>query len=343
MPVLINSGSSIDASRASYKAWDRRLHGNEANCLDIALVNNVPEAGRRATERQYLRVLTAASDHFILRIKFYSIFEVPQDTYPDSNTITYHKISDLWDSHHDALIMTGTEPKTLDITKEHYWPILIQTIDWCQMNVISAIWSCLTAHAAVRYLDGIQRRPLERKCFGIFPCDLLVEHPLLDGISFPLWVQHSRWNAIDAKPLADADYTVLTGSRIAGADIFIKRRKCLSLFFQGHPEYAADTLLREYRRDVARYLNHESDTYPLLPENCVDDDGAAALLEFRERTMVQRDSKLISKLCLPAGQEITHRSSALAYKLYRNWLSMLAARKTRRPPAIHVGELRIAG
>ena len=51
---------------------------------------------------------------------------------------------------------------------------------------------------------------------------------------------------------------MLTRSADAGVDTFIKQRKKLFVFFQGHPEYESDTLLREYRRDMGRYFRGET-------------------------------------------------------------------------------------
>jgi homoserine O-succinyltransferase/O-acetyltransferase len=326
MTLLIYGDRSINQTARDLAAT--LFDTDRADCLDIALINNMPEAARRATERQYLRLFTATSDGFLLRIKFYA-FDVRRER-PTGCNVDYHEMSALWESHHDALIMTGTEPNALNLTEEFYWPILAQTIDWCQNNVASAIWSCLAAHAAVLYLDGIKRRPLKRKCFGIFPCERSRKHPLLHGLSLPLWVQHSRWNAVDAEALKSAGYTILTASHAAGVDTFIKESKCVSLFFQGHPEYEPDTLLREYRRDVARYLNYENDNYPNLPEGYFEKTDAAALLSFQERAMVSRDEVSISDLPLPAAPPSISQLCTFSHKLYRNWLAMLLLQKAKR-------------
>ena len=44
----------------------------------------------------------------------------------------------------------------------------------------------------------------------------------------------------------------------------------LFLFLQGHPEYEAGTLLREYRRDIARFLRGEREHYPAVPQGYFD-------------------------------------------------------------------------
>ena len=37
------------------------------------------------------------------------------------------------------------------------------------------------------------------------------------------------------------------------------------VFFQGHPEYDTISLLKEYKRDVALYLEHKELSYPPMP------------------------------------------------------------------------------
>jgi len=53
--------------------------------------------------------------------------------------------------------------------------------------------------------------------------------------------------------------------------MFVKERKSLFLFFQGHPEYDADSLPREYRRDVGRFLRSERESYPGMPKGYFDE------------------------------------------------------------------------
>src|SRR5205085_67987 len=126
-------------------------------------------------------------------------------------------------------------------------------------------WSCLAAHAAVLHIDGIARCPLEEKRVGLFRCEIATPHGLLTNVSAPLRVVHSRWNELPEGALADNGYSILTHSAQAGVDAFVKKRKSLFVFFQGHPEYDHRALLREYRRDVARFLRAERDSYPGMP------------------------------------------------------------------------------
>ena len=58
---------------------------------------------------------------------------------------------------------------------------------------------------------------------------------------------------------------MLTRSRFAGPDVFIKDEDLLEVFWQGHPEYDHDTLAREFRRDVLRYSTTNGHVHPDCP------------------------------------------------------------------------------
>ena len=36
--------------------------------------------------------------------------------------------------------------------------------------------------------------------------------------------------------------------------MFVKQRKSLSIYLQGHPEYDPEALFREYRRDIREFV-----------------------------------------------------------------------------------------
>ena len=181
----------------------------------------------------------------------------------------------------DGLIVTGAEPRTANLMDEPYWESLARVLEWARDHTHSTVFSCLAAHAAVLQMDGIGRSKSDDKHFGVFECGRVSHHRLMAGTPSRFTLPHSRWNGISEDELAANGYSVLTRSRGCGVDIFIKQFKSLFVFFQGHPEYEADTLLREYRRDVGRYLRGETETYPSLPRSYFDEDTAQALTALR--------------------------------------------------------------
>src|SRR3981081_1864988 len=218
-----------------------------AGCLEVGLVNSMPDAALEATERQFIELIDSAAGDIPVRLRFFSLPDVPRTTRGQQHVSkSYLGIGDLWDGRLDALIVTGTEPRAAALSEEPYWPALAELIDWAEHNTISTIWSCLAAHAAVLHLDGIARRPPADKCFGVFDCDRVLDQPLMQGLGPQLAVPHSRWNELREDDLVARGYEVLTRSSRAGVDTFIRQGASLFVFFQGHPEYDATSLLGEY-------------------------------------------------------------------------------------------------
>jgi homoserine O-succinyltransferase/O-acetyltransferase len=300
--------------------------------LEIGLVNNMPDAALRSTERQFYTLLTKAARGRRFRLTLLFLPERPRTEAARSHISKhYEDVNNLWGGRRlDGLIVTGAEPSTPSLEDEPYWRTLVRLIDWAEDHTTSAIWLCLAAHAAVRYLDGVERRPLREKLFGVFACRKAVDHPILEGLP-PSWsVPHSRVNDVPEQALVDRGYGILSRSPDVGADIFARQRRSLFLFTQGHPEYDASVLLREYRRDIARYLSDERDSYPELPQGYFDKRTEAALSEFRTLALERRDIEVL--LSFPATAQIafTHSWQLPAHTIYSNWLCFLAERRAYR-------------
>jgi homoserine O-succinyltransferase len=233
----------------------------------------------------------------------------------------------------DGLIVTGTEPCAASLQDEPYWPALSRLVDWARGNTTSAVWSCLAAHAAVLHADGIARQPLENKLSGVFDCEAVADHPLLAAVAPRLRVPHSRLNDLPEAALRACGYRGLSRSATAGVDAFLKEDEdsSLFLFFQGHPEYDADSLLREYRRDVGRFLRGERATYPEPPQDYFNSTATFLADDFRMRAMGERRGDLVGDFPmepLAAAIENTWRNAAVG--LYRNWIDYLKMRKRDR-------------
>ena len=77
--------------------------------------------------------------------------------------------------------------------------------------------------------------------------------------------------------LEQAGYVVLTSSRTSGVDSFVKCFGSQFVFLQGHPEYDANSLAREYRRDMNQYLLGETDRIPARPKGYFGAEAEAKL------------------------------------------------------------------
>jgi len=99
----------------------------------------------------------------------------------------------------------------------------------------------------------------------------------------PLKIAHSRLNEVRGSDLVAKGYRLLTQAPDAGVDIFSKQLRSHFVFFQGHPEYDALSLQREYLRDITRYLAGERDNYPAIPAGYFDIWTEKKLAGFQQR------------------------------------------------------------
>jgi homoserine O-succinyltransferase len=293
----------------------------------------MPDSALQGTERQFCSLLKAAAGSMVVRLTFYALPDVPRSDWGSRHVSSYCGLGELWDTPVDGLIITGTEPHAADLTEEPYWTSLTQLLQWAEHNTFSTVWSCLAAHAAVLHLDGIRRHRLGEKQCGVFDCERVNDHDLTSGAPRQLCMPHSRWNDIPEDALRSCGYRVLTRSEAAGVDAFVKQRQSLFVFFQGHPEYEADTLLREYRRDIRRFLRRESDSYPTMPQGYFNPETLAALRALREQALANRHEEVIANFPTALTTETVANSwRPDAVRIYRNWLLYLCAQKHRILP-----------
>jgi homoserine O-succinyltransferase len=150
----------------------------------------------------------------------------------------------------------------------------------------------------------------------------VIDNWLTADLPSPLKISHSRLNELRASDLTAKGYRVLTQSREAGVDIFAKELRSQFVFFQGHPEYDALSLEREYLRDISRYLASERDDYPTVPAGYFDTETENRLAHFARRAGVERRPALSAELPdRTLRQDIAAGTAATG--IFRNWLRFL--------------------
>jgi homoserine O-succinyltransferase len=302
----------------------------ERATIVIGLINNMPDSALEGTEVQFKRLLAAAAGERVVRLCLASMPEVPRG--PEARamiTDLYWSLEQLWAQAPDAIIVTGTEPRTAALSDEPYWQRLVELIEYADANLISSVWSCLAAHAAVLHLDGIARKRLAAKRFGVFEQRVTLEDALTKELGAEIRIPHSRWNSLPADVLSAANYRVLTQSVAGDADMFIKRRRSLLVFFQGHPEYEVRTLLKEYQRDVGRFISGEYQEYPQVPVGYFNPEALTLVREFERRLRAGELAHPLAAFPFRAlAASIQAAWLAPAEQIYRNWLSLIISRKS---------------
>jgi homoserine O-succinyltransferase/O-acetyltransferase len=330
MSIAIDGGRIPNLLSRKYRPHSPSLDVPEAPTVRIALINNMPDAALEDTEVQFFELLNAAASDTPVSLKLYSLPNLPRsDTGRQHLSNFYFGVQDLLNSRFDGVIMTGTEPRQPDLRDEPYWPALTDVLDWAEHSTASTVLSCLAAHAGVLHSDGIARHRLCDKQFGVFEFKKISDHALTDGIRDSMQIPHSRWNEVRANELTSCGYELLTQSTDAGVDLFVKKKKdSLFLHFQGHPEYGARTLLKEYRRDIKRFLRRERETYPTMPHGYFDSVASKLLSDFKEQVISNPREELMTGFPEAAVVNAVRSTwQASAATVYRNWLQYLMSKK----------------
>jgi homoserine O-succinyltransferase len=290
--------------------------------LVIGLVNNMAVPAMASTKAQFAGLLQA-SGRPVNMVCF--TMRPPQDRPRD-----HLPIEALADRGIDAVIVTGMELSTSNLRDEWVWQKLTRLHDWCEQESLPAIWSCLAAHAAVLHRDDIARKPLGAKLSGVFDCQrAMPAHRLTNGLPSSWCCPHSRYNGLSRETLVEHGYTILSGGDAVGVDIFTHGDDSLNIYFQGHPEYQPTTLLREFLRDLRRYVAGEASACPSVPTAYLDSATEAEFAVLREWALGGLDvMRGAHARALHAG--FRHNWTDAATRLYANWLDIVAEQKLHR-------------
>ncbi|HXY58033.1 MAG TPA: homoserine O-succinyltransferase [Methylocystis sp.] len=306
--------------------------------IEVALVNNMPDQAIEATIAQFASLLHAGARGLNYSLRLYSLpSALRSETARRLIAQTHEPIDKLYARGADALLVTGAEPQARQLTREPYWDEFAQLVAWARLNTYGALWSCLAAHGAVLALDGIERRREEHKISGVFACETSANDWAVQGARRVIQTPHSRYNGLAPEDLEQSGYHISSFSDEIGVDNFWRREPSLFLFMQGHPEYDADTLLREFRRDTLRYINEETAIFPPTPENYfsgVAESGIADLRKTADTTRRMRFLERMSALLEAEAPQAVWREHA--ERLYRNFLSQIAFEKAMRSRSLAI-------
>lgn len=251
--------------------------------LHIGFLNMMPDAALEATERQFFRLVNESNLIAQFHIHPFTLDTLPRGEKAREHIAKYYeKFSDLQEQGLDALIITGANPTQPHLEDEPFWNGLCEVVAWARANVTSTLCSCLASHALVQHIWGIRRRPLGFKRWGVYSHAVtLRDHPLVIDLNTRFDVPHSRFNQIDRTELESAGLQVLVESPEAGVHMAVSPDLFRMVFMQGHPEYDAVSLLKEYRREVMLWFQGGREDYPPFPENYLRPKVKAILNEYR--------------------------------------------------------------
>ncbi|TNE50211.1 MAG: homoserine O-succinyltransferase [Deltaproteobacteria bacterium] len=298
--------------------------------LHIGLLNMMPDAALRVTEQQFMRMVGSCNQI----AQFYvHLFTVPglqrgpqASAYIDEH---YDSFDKLKAEGLDALIITGANVSNPSLEQEPFWEPLQEVIDWATEHTTSVLCSCLATHALMKHQYNMERIPLPQKRWGVYSHTIhQPNHPLLRDINTRFDVPHSRHNAITSDQFLEAGLTILVESDEGGVHIAVSPDQFRMIYFQAHPEYDSNSLLKEYKREVTRYIHGARDDYPPHPEHYFFAQAANVADEYQHQVQSALEKgqapppfpeneleRLVDNTWGDTGKAIVNNWLGLVYKL----------------------------
>jgi len=295
--------------------------------LHVGLLNMMPDAALAATERQFYRLIGESNQIAQFYLHPFTLKELPRGAKGREHVERhYENFADIKAQGLDALIITGANVEGTILHQQAFWQPLIEVIDWAYENVTSTVCSCLTTHAVMEFRYRQPRRPIGFKRWGVYSHRVQDRrHPLVAGVNTRFDVPHSRFNQIDRDQFEQAGCRVLVDSEQAGVHLAVSPDLFRLVFFQGHPEYDVISLMKEYKREVKRYVSGEREDWPPFVENYFSLQCEAMLGEYGERLRAAMAAgetlpEMPEKLLVPLLDNTWHDT---AEAVINNWIGMV--------------------
>lgn len=295
---------------------ERAVH-QDIRELHIGFLNMMPDAALQATERQFIRLV--GSCNCIAQFYVYP-FSLPElERSADTRAYIaehYSCFEDLQRDGLDALIITGANVASPDLSDEPFWDPLLRVASWAESNVSSILCSCLATHALLKHFHGINRKPLPEKRWGVYSHRVCAhDHPLNRDINTRFDAPHSRHNDIPRDDLETAGLRLLAESEAGGVHLATSPDQIRVVYFQGHPEYDRNSLLKEFKREVRRFFAGERSRMPPFPENYFPD-------KVQEQIRAQQDDEaaLLKLIDHEIEEHLDNTWGDTAKAIVNNWL-----------------------
>ncbi len=243
--------------------------------LEIVVLNLMPT--KIATETQLSRLLgnTPLQVHLeLMHTTSHRAKNVSQE-----HLLTFYKsFEELKDRKFDGMVITGAPVEHLEFEQVDYWPELCEIMEWSKTHVHSTLHICWGAQAGLYYHYGVQKYPLDKKLFGVYPHTADYKRAiLLRGFDDEFWAPHSRHTTVRREDIeAVPGLKIVASSKQAGV-YAVMNKQGRHIFVTGHSEYDPETLRLEYERDKRQGLPID------VPENYFpnDDDTQPPLVRWR--------------------------------------------------------------
>ena len=256
MPIKIEAGlpaRKIIESENIFVMDEVRAGTQDIRPLEILIVNLMPT--KIATETQLLRLL--GNTPLQVNPEFLTMSSHESKNTPIEHLDRFYKtFEDVKDRTFDGMIITGTPVELYDFEDVDFWPEICEIMEWSKSHVHSTIHICWAAVAGLYYHFGVKKQTYDKKFSGIYKHKLDYKNSILcRGFDDEFMVPQSRQTGILREDIEKIpEIKILASSDVTGPYLMMTENG-KQIFVTGHSEYDADTLKKEYDRDVTAGLN----------------------------------------------------------------------------------------
>lgn len=252
IPDALPARGVLEGENIFVMTENRALH-QDIRPLKLVLLNLMPT--KIVTETQIMRKLSNTPLQIEIEL-LQTASHTAKNTGTEHLETFYRTFDEIRHERFDGMIITGAPVEQLDFEDVDYWNELCEIMAWSATNVHSTLHICWGAQAGIYYHYGVAKHALDRKLFGVFEHTVdKPSSPLVRGFDDTFWAPHSRFTEVLAADIEAHPALEIVASSTAAGVYAAKSTDSKHFFVFGHPEYDADTLQREYERDVARGMN----------------------------------------------------------------------------------------
>ena len=232
--------------------------------LKILLLNLMPK--KIETETQFARLLGNTPLQVEMEM-MYTTSHKSKNTSEEHLLAFYKTFDEIKDNKYDGMIITGAPVENMEFEEVEYWDELCEIMEWSKSHVTSTFHICWGAQAGLYYHYGIQKHPLPKKCFGVYPHKVDYKKSILfRGFDETFMVPQSRHTTVYAEDIKKVKgLKILASSKETGV-YAVSTSKGKQIFVTGQSEYDKDTLKNEYLRDKEKGLEID------IPKNYFPND-----------------------------------------------------------------------
>ena len=251
---------------------ENRAVSQDIRPLKILILNLMPK--KIETETQLARIL--GNTPLQVEMELIHTRSHQSKNVAEEHLLAFYKtFDDVKEQNFDGMIITGAPVEHLKFEEVEYWQELCEIMEWSKTHVHSTFHICWGAQAGLYYHFGIDKKPLDKKLFGVFSHKVEYKQSILfRGFDDTFYAPHSRHTTVEREDIEKVwDLRILSSSPDAGV-YAVTTKNGKQIFIMGHSEYDAETLDNEYRRDLSQgkpieppanyYLNGDDKNPPVV-------------------------------------------------------------------------------